>query len=1172
MRTFLGSIMCAVVATALLVSAPTAASAQSAQGGLRGTVKDAQSPIPGVTVTLVNETNGVTRDTATNGVGEYSFPALEPGSYVVRVGLQGFKTFERKGVVINTQSFMELDVTLEIGTLEESITVTGQSPLIETTNASTGGVIDAQALETIPTPGRSVYLMANLEPTVQTSSNAHWNRMQDQIGNSAISMGGGGVRSNNFLIDGFPVTDLSNRASTNPSIEAVQEMKVQLHTYDAEMGRTGGGVMNMAAKSGANQFHGSAYTVIRPTKFVGQLLIPKLLGQANIPEYWRNGGGGGGGPIVKNKTFFWFAAEKYVDKQPQSSSFALPTDAEKRGDFSGLTRGGAPFYIKDPTSTLPCSSTTGGAGCFPGNQIQPSRFSAVGQKLLNYLQSPDSQVDNGSPNFSMLDSVPSRAYQFSTKIDHHFNNAIALNGFMLRQVTHEANTNYNRTNDFVGGSYQLDRVIQTFVVNNTYVMNASTVLTLRGGYNHFDDNYNLNDRSGNPLNFDVSQLGWPTALTSQMADTHRFPSLTLTGYRGTGWTNRQANGFYQYGANGTLSKLAGTHNVKAGGDYRQIGVKGLNYGASTGTFTFSGTYTGNAIADLLLGYPQSGNVPLSKELDGFVNYYSGYVQDDWRVGDKLTLNYGLRLERETGLAERDDQITVNFDQTAVSPLNNKVNLIDPITGQRRTISGGLIFAGQNGAPKVQGNQPAINPAPRVGAVYSFNDKTVLRGGYGLFYAPWNYPSVGTTNWGQIGYASTTNLAQAVGVPTLSIDNPFPSGLIQPSGNSQGLLSGAGGDIFFIDPNKGASKAQQYSVDLQRELPMGLSLALGYTGLTGSNLSWGGTTDTSININQIDPKYQTLTQAQMSALVPNPFFGIPEAGSLATRATIETGQLLRPFPQFLNVNMNQSTGAHSQYHAAIVQLRKRATGVWGGDFSYTYSRLNDNQFGQGNYYSSSPGLTNNYEVVPGSPYYNPDLEYGRSLLDSPHKIVIRPIVNLPFGQGKKFLSGSRVGSAILGGWMVSPVVTVQSGFPIGVSQNTTGTIFLYGGTARPNVVPNTPFLVDGDLTDRIRNNTNDNLYLNPKAFSTSAANTFGNAPRILPGVLSPRRNNVDLSVAKNVRTGGSTQLSLRLEVLNLFDLVQWAAPASAAFGNSSFGQITSQANNSRFVQFTVRYGF
>jgi hypothetical protein len=1174
MKTFLGSLICAMVAIALVVSAPTAISAQSAQGGLRGTVKETQSPIPGVTVTMVNEANGVTRDTASNGSGEYSFPAIEPGTYTVRVALQGFKTFERKGVIINTQTFMELDVTLEIGTLEENITVTGQSPLIETTNASTGGVIDSQALETIPTPGRSVYLMANLEPTVQTSSNAHWNRMQDQIGNSAISMGGGGVRSNNFLIDGFPVTDLSNRASTNPSIEAVQEMKVQLHTYDAEMGRTGGGVMNMAAKSGANQFHGSGYTVLRPTGLVQQLLIPKLLGQANIPEYWRNGGGGGGGPIVKNKTFFWFSGEKYVDKQPQSSSFALPTDAEKLGNFSGLTRNGVPFYIKDPLSPLACDSKTGGPGCFAGNIIPSNRISAVGQKLLNYMQSPDSQVDNGNSNYSMLDSVPSRAYQWSTKIDHHFNNSVALNGFMLRQVTHEANTNFNKVNDFVGGSYQLDRVIKTFVVNNTYVLNSSTVLTLRGGYNHFDDNYNLNDRTGNPLNFNISQLGWPTALTNQMSDTQRFPTLTLTGYRGTGWTARQANGFYQYGTNGTLSRLMGSHSLKVGADYRQIGVKALNYGTSTGTFAFDNSYTGNAVANLLLGYPSSGNVPLSRQLDGYVNYYSGYMQDDWRVSDKLTLNYGLRLEHETGLAERDNQITVNFDQNAISPLNSQVNFTDPLTGQPRTLKGGLIFAGQNGAPTVQGHQPAINPAPRVGVVYSFNDKNVVRGGYGLFYAPWNYPSAGTTNWGQIGYSSTTNLNQALGVPTTTIDNPFPQGLIQPSGNTLGLNTGAGSDVFFVDPNKGASKAQQYSVDYQRELPMNMTLTLGYTGLTGSNLGWGGTTDTSININQIDPKYQSLTPAQMSALVPNPFYGVTAAGSLAGRQTIEVGQLLRPFPQFLNVNMNQSTGAHSQYHAAIFQLRKRPTGFWGGDFSYTFSRLNDNQFGQGNYYSSSPGLTNNYEVVPGSQYYNPDAEYGRSLLDSPHKIVIRPLFNLPFGEGKKWLSGSRLGNAILGGWMVSPVITIQSGFPIGVSQNVNGTIFLYGGTARPNIVPGQPFLVPGDITDRIRANTSDNLFLNPAAFATSAANTFGNAPRILPGVLSPMRNNVDLSVAKNVQTGGTTSLSLRLEVLNLTNIVQWAglSTTGAAFGNSSFAQITSQANNARMVQFTIRYGF
>src|SRR6187399_159962 len=227
---------------------------------------------------------------------------------------------------------MGLDVTLEIGTLEETITDTGDAPLIETTSASTGGVVDAQALQSIPTAGRSVFLMATLEPTVQASGNAHWNRMQDQVGNSAVSMGGGPVRANNFLVDGFPVTDLQNRASTNPSMEAVQEMKVQVHTYDAEMGRTGGGVMNMSARSGANDFKGSGYTVFRPERWVSQLLIPKLQGQPNVPEYWRNGGGGGGGPIVKNKTFFWFAGETYVNNQPQANSFLVPTMAELTGD------------------------------------------------------------------------------------------------------------------------------------------------------------------------------------------------------------------------------------------------------------------------------------------------------------------------------------------------------------------------------------------------------------------------------------------------------------------------------------------------------------------------------------------------------------------------------------------------------------------------------------------------------------------------------------------------------------------------------------------------------------------------------------------------------------------------------------------------------------------------
>ena len=1149
----------AIGAVALLASLPSVASAQSSQGGIRGVVKDAQGVIPGVTVTLLNEANGISRETISNGSGEYSFPAVDPAVYTLKCSVQGFRSFERQGIRISTQQFVGLDVQLEIGTLAETITVTADSPLIESTNASVGGVIDSLALESIPTAGRSVFLMATLEPTVQASGNAHWNRMQDQVGNSAVSMGGGPVRANNFLVDGFPVTDLQNRASTNPSIEAVQEMKVQVHTYDAEMGRTGGGVMNMSARSGANQLTGSGYFVYRPESMANQLLIPKLLKQPNVPEYWRNGGGGVGGPIVKNKTFFWSAGEKYVNNQPQQNSFLVPTTAERRGDFSGLTRNGVFSAIRDPLTGQP----------FPGNIIPATRINPVGQALMNYFPKPSNEVDGGTSNFSMTDLLPNKAYQFTTKIDHHFNSAVSMSGFVLRQVTHEANSNYNPENKFVGASYQLDRVINTFVFNNTYVLNDSTVLTLRGGFNNFDDNYNL------PFEFDAAKLFNNPSLTSQFSDNNRFPTLSITGYKGSGFTNRQANGYYQYGGNGTLSKLMGSHSLKFGGDYRIIGVRSLNYGASTGTYTFTGLYSGNAAADLLLGYPQSGNVPLNTQVDGYVNYSAGYAQDDWRINDKLTLNYGVRLESETGLKERNNYATVNFDTKAVSPLNSQVNVIDPLTGARRDIMGGLVYAGVNGAPTVQGNQPAVKVAPRVGMVYSFTPKMVVRGGWGLYYSPWNYAAAGTDGWGQIGYSATTNVVnpQTSGsVPTTTMSNPFPTGLVQPTGNSLGLLTGTGGDVRFVDPTKGAPHVQQYSVDMQRELPWGMSVSVGYTGLTGSNLSWGGSGNALININQLDPKYQAQGGTYTLDMVPNPFFGVAAAGQYATRATIERGQLLRPYPQFGNVYMLQSTGARSQYNAGIISIRKRTTGVWGGNFSYTYSRLNDNQFGESNYYTSAPGLQNNYTVIPGSPYYNPDQEYGRSLLDTPHKIVISPIVNLPFGQGQKYLSQSTWADMLLGGWQIAPVVTLQSGFPIGVSQNLTGTAYLLGGTPRPNIVPGVDFLVPGNITDRITANPSDNLYLNKAAFATAPSNQFGNAPRTLPGAYSPWRNNVDLSVQKRFKTGGHTNLNVRMEALNLFNIVQWAAPASAAFNNSSFGQITNQANNMRLVQFTARFQF
>ena len=254
------------------------------------------------------------------------------------------------------------------------------------------------------------------------------------------------------------------------------------------MGRTGGGVMNMTAKSGTNQWRATGYTVIRPETWAQQLLIPALNKQPNLREQWKNGGGGGGGPIVKNKTFFWFAGEKAIDNQPQASTFLVPTERELRGDFSQTFRNGNLQVVKDPLTGI----------AFPGNVIPADRLNAVGTKLANYLPRPNvgnSDVDSGTSNFSMTDIPPNSAYQTTTKVNHNFNEKVALSGFFLRQVSHEASANYNPTNLFVGGSYQLDRVIKTFVANNTYVLNSSTVATVRVGYNKFDDNYTCRNRS-----------------------------------------------------------------------------------------------------------------------------------------------------------------------------------------------------------------------------------------------------------------------------------------------------------------------------------------------------------------------------------------------------------------------------------------------------------------------------------------------------------------------------------------------------------------------------------------------------------------------------------------------------------------------------------------------------
>ena len=1152
--------------------ATTSSWAQTFTGGLRGAVRDANGVIPGVTVTLNNDATGATRDAVSNEQGEYSFAAVPPGNYTVRAELTGFRAYENRNIRIAAQQFITLDITLEVGQLQETITVTGAAPLIDTSNATGGGVISTEQLSTLPSGGRSAFLFAVTLPTVVASGDPQFNRQQDQTNASLLSLGGGTRRGNNYLVDGVPVTDLRNRASANPSIEALDDVAVQVHQYDAEAGRTGGGTFNVATRSGTNDWHGSGFYQTRPREIFGlKTMANNFFSEKQgvpLPEtYFHLGGGGIGGPIARNRTFFWYSAEGYGSNTTRNGQNRLPTAREKAGDFSRSTdTSGNLVVIYDP---LTGDASGNGRTPFPGNVIPANRLNPVGVKMLSYLPNPHQDVSNGQNNFFTTAEIHDRAMMHTGKVDHRFNDNVSLSGFYLYNTTDEPCANYlepglNGPNRFIdNGDYILRRRVHTLALNNTWLPSSNTVLTLRYGLTQFRDDNTLS------IDFDPATLGFAPAFSSAI-QTKKFPSVSITDYYTLGAIDPTRINWYSWGANAALSKLVGRHTFKAGVDYRRIGTETQSFSGGAGDFRFDRRYTsanpnvngvggatpsGNALAALLLGYPSGdpGNqsrILVSSPANYFVNYYGGYIQDDFRLSSRFTINAGLRIEHEDGLREAENRFTVAFDRT----LNPGGAL--GAAGAR----GGLVYAGVNGAPTQQGDQPAAKFSPRVGFVYSMNSKTVLRGGYGVYQAPWNYQSIGSANYGQVGYSQNTFISQSQFVPTTSLTNPFPAGVVQPRGNSLGALEGVGTQIEFIDQDKNAPYVQQYSVDLNRELPGNLAVGFEYNGATGRQLGLGGSNDGTLNINQLDPRHLSLGAA-LTQQVPNPFAGLMP-GTPLNGPTITRAQSLRPFPQFGNILMRQNTSGKNQYHAAIVKLEKRMSHGWGGRVNYTYSRLKDNQFGEGNSYSATNGNAQNA--------YDLDAEYSIGLLDVPHKIVLSPIIELPFGEGKRWAQ-SGVGAAILGDWTVSSIVAFESGFPISISQNSNGLTNAFFLVQRPNSTSADP-ATSGAREDRLNYTGADpGVWLNAAAWSDPGLYTIGNNPRTRGDIRTPHRNNWDFVASKDVRFGGRHRAQVRIEVLNITNTVKTVGPTTT-LGSATFGRISAQRGFMRLTQVMFRYSF
>lgn len=1170
---------------ALLFLATAPVLAQSYYGTLKGEVKDSSgAAVANAQVTITDVATKIQRKTTTNGSGEYVFNAVDPGTFNILVGTPGFNEYERKGINVATQQTVAIDVPLSVGTSSTVVEVTSAEPTIDTSTAQNGQVFDAQKLVDLPNLGRNPFLLARLNNNVTATGDPRFNRFQDQSGSSAISVVGGPVNMNNYLIDGVPITDFSNRAVIIPSVEAVEEMKIQANAYDAEVGRTGGGVFNTLLKSGTNALHGNLYGSTRQSNWAANTWNNNFTHQGRPTTTQYSYEGSIGGPIWKDKAFFIVTEEGYRQRSPLANDYYLPTDAERVGDFSNsfTTAKGSgartPLTIYDPSTTNP---VTGNRTAFAGNRL--STINPVAAKMLAAIpRCTGACIANtttfGAPNFHPTDLLGDRADELITKVDVQVIKRWLANGSYMHYGSKEPGG--NPLGSFTGGSgsYLLFRKVDAFEQNNVITLNPTTVLTVGYGQNRFPNN-TLDLTSGYNT---ATQLGiqgpFGTSVQKQA-----FPELLFSQLPQIGTNNSGPAIFYSRQVVAGIAKSLGRHSVKVGYVFRSISVDFTNVSNANGLFSFVNTFTavnpttkngalgqqtGADLADFLLGDPTSGSVQTTTPLALNVHYQGGYLQDDYRITDHLTLNIGLRYDYELGLRERNNHYAAGFNANAVNPLS---------AASGKTTLGTVAFAGVNGAPVHTGDSSHIKFAPRAGFNFQVNPNMVVRGGYGVFYAPIYYstsPSLAP------GYTSTTTYVASNDnnkTAANSLTNPFPT-LLQPTGNSAGASQGNGSSVTVIDSNRRNPVVQQYSFDIEQQLPAGIALQMGYVGSKGRNLLPGN--GTTYNIDQINfaaipygvgacpaNTANLSTVAFLNASSPNPYAGKGGTGVIGA-ARVSNSQLCRPYPSFSSVNV-QPSSSRSLYNALNLKGIRRFSHGLTLVSTYTWSQNMDSSFGQtSNLNIGNNGPQNVYNIN------GPGGEYARAINNIPQRFTFGGTATLPFGRGMALLSNSsRLVNLAVAGWSANMTFVAQSGGPVPIQQFTNNNTNFSNATQRPNLVPGINPCTPGTVQDRLGTANGKQPYLNAAAFVEAPAGTSGNAPRTLGGCSAPGMRNADISVFKDFQAE-RVHFRFQVEALNAFNTPLFAITGNGLRLNSnSFGQVsTNTINFPRFISLGGRISF
>ena len=1189
---------CGALVVMIVVITGAIAGAQDFRGTIEGTVTDSTGGVlPGVTVTVTNTATSVEQHVVTDEAGRYRVLYLNPGTYTVAAEISGFKRFVRLDNEVRVAEVTRVDVTLATGGITETVSVTAERSLLNTSSGVSGTTVESKQIAELPLGDGTAYMLTRLAPGIMDTSDLHFARPADN-GNLAGIVANGTQGGNEFTIDGSPNMSNARGVGFSPPSDAISQFKVQTSAFDAQTGHTAGALVNLAVKSGTNDVHlASSYFNRSDSRAETPLLTERNNGTKPTREYNRYTATLSG-PVLRNRTFFMGSFEHLRDVQPEPATYTVPTELMRQGDFSEFST-----LIYDPFTI-----SGGVRSPFANNQIPANRIDRVAAAYAALYPLPNRSGTTANYFTNQL-----RPYDYNAgmgRIDHNFSSANRVFGTVYWNKRQEDRYNWaqdaaNATdggviNNFAvtkGFDYRTNTGVTT---GYTSTLSSSTLLDVRGSWSRFGE---YRDPS---QTFDPASLGFAPSALRAIGDFKYLPLMTFgtfsttndsstiaaLGSRRSDWGDGFNRPLNVLSFAPTLTRVWGAHTPRVGYDFRYERWAITNSGFPGGRYQFNGAYTrlnnsaptndrAQSWAQFLLGLPtaatgavatpgtQSSQFEIASPGEWTQMMHHVFVQDDWRVSSRLTANLGLRLEINSGVSEIQNRNLSGFDTTTPNPIEAQalaayaLNPIPELPVSAFHVRGGLLFAD---GPV---NETKTKFLPRAATAYMINDRTVLRGGVGLFSYDYFFENINQTGFSQATPVLTTN-DNGLTFTGVTLSNPLPSGeLIQPQGAAPGLRSSLGQNLSgqnlntLYQPDRVTPYYTRWEASLQRDLGNGMVAAFLYTGSVGRDLP------VTRAVNNLPMQFLSTSRSRdaaletsLSAQVPNPMVGLLP-GSTINGATVARNQLLRPFPQFGTISIEEYSGS-DRYQAATVQIEKRFRGVNSLTAEYTRSSVRDKL----NFLNPQDG----------------QLEERVSPNDRPHRFSAGGTWRLPFGREQKWGSGwNDAVDAVAGGWQVSATYQYQNGAPL-VFNNS---LYIDPSCDVKSLRSNIGEKVAGGIAGLdVPGWDVSCFYFHDAAVQTNGVDDptkqradtriqMGNNVRYSPSTFDHIRTDdvhlLDLGISKNFSLPRTMTFQLRIEIINALNYtVLWNPNLDPR--QSNFGIINQDRNNPRDIQIGARFTF